>query len=524
MRGLRSLLGAALASVLLAPAAPAATPSPWAREAARARAALDRSVRAGYVTPAEAARDRAILAQARAVRDRVPPLRAQVLDTVLAEVARPASPIGPRALELYATLAENAAYLASHRLPAPGADVAGPDGAVYRSFPGVGLQFHPLANASELNQLVADGDTAGASALAAALAARAIPVAGGGAVWEYEFPFGGERGPWTSGMAQAVMAQALARAGWTALARRAFRAIPGALDRELPAGPWIRLYSGRPDVVLNAQLQSAISLGDYAQRAHDAAAAAYANRLLAAAKAMLPRFDTGHWSRYSLGVESDLHYQDYVIELLDTLGRRTGDPAWTAAAARFQRDETQPPAMTAATVTRVVYPRPRDGVRDALVVRFWLSKIAKVALVVDGKAVDGFTWPSGWHTFDWVPATLGVGEHTVRLVAASLSGVPGATDLGAFAVARDTTPPVLAAAKAGGRVFFSAHDTESACCRLRLELRRDGAERTLVLRRPRGAVAVPPGYWLVTVVARDAAGNTATRSVGLVVGQATVKK
>ena len=31
---------------------------------------------------------------------------------------------------------------------------------------------------------------------------------------------------------------------------------------------------------------------------------------------MLPRFDTGHWSRYSLGGESTLHYQDYVIALL----------------------------------------------------------------------------------------------------------------------------------------------------------------------------------------------------------------
>src|SRR5581483_6151893 len=115
------------------------------------------------------------------------------------------------------------------------------------------------------------------------------------------------------------------------------------------AGPWIRLYSGRPDVVLNAQLQSAISLGDYAQRAHDAAAAAYANRLLAAAKAMLPRFDTGHWSRYSLGIESDLHYQDYVISLLKSLAKRTGDTAWQDAEYRFSLYETQLPHLTAPT-------------------------------------------------------------------------------------------------------------------------------------------------------------------------------
>ena len=40
---------------------------------------------------------------------------------------------------------------------------------------------------------------------------------------------------------------------------------------------------------------------------------------------MLPRFDTGHWSRYSLGAESSLHYQDFVIDLLKTLAKRTGD-------------------------------------------------------------------------------------------------------------------------------------------------------------------------------------------------------
>jgi hypothetical protein len=512
----RLLTGTLLALVLAQSAN--ATSSTWLEESRSASDALARSVKAGYVTQADEARYLAILSDARRVRDRVPPLRAQLLDHVLAEVAGPKSPIAPRALELYATLQENADYLAANRVPDDGTDVTGADGIVYRFFAGKGLEFHPLANAGQLNTLVAASDTAGADALIGALAARAIPEPNDALVWEYSFTFGNAKAPWTSGMAQAVMAQALARAGRTDLARRAYQAIPGTLERDLAAGPWIRLYSDTSEVVLNAQLQSAISIGDYATLTGDSGAADLANRMLQAAKTMLPRFDTGHWSRYSLGVESSLHYQDFVISLLKTLAKRTGDTTWSDAATRFAVYETEPPLMTGPTVTRLVYPHPEDGVRDALVVRFWLSKLSKVALVVDGKPVDGYTWPGGWHTFRWAPLRLAPGTYPVRLVASS-TGNAGETDLGSFAVGRDTTPPVLAAAKANGRVYWHAKDAESACCRIRLELRRGAEQHVFALARAKGVAAIPPGYWNVTAFALDAAGNRTERKLGLVVGR-----
>ena len=62
---------------------------------------------------------------------------------------------------------------------------------------------------------------------------------------------------------------------------------------------------------------------------------------------MLPRFDTGHWSRYSLGAESTLGYHDFVIDLLKTLKRTSDDPVWTDALQRFQLYETEPPELTA---------------------------------------------------------------------------------------------------------------------------------------------------------------------------------
>ena len=510
-------LTAVLLVLAFAPYARAAD-SVWEREATGARAALARSVAAGYITQADQATYLGVIANARSVSKRVPSGRALVLQNVLAQVARPKSPTAPRALELYTTLAENADYLASHRLPADGTDVTGSDGAVYRYFANVGLAFHPLANAAALNGLVAAHDATGAQQLVSALTARGIPTPDGALTWEYEFDFDGQHAPWQSGMAQAVLAQAFARAGAVDLARRAYDAIPGALDRMLPAGPWIRLYSTSAVVVLNAQLQSAISIGDYAQIAGDADAEAYANRLLAAAKTMLPQFDTGHWSRYSLHWESNLHYQDYVIGLLKQLAKRTDDPAWQDEADRFGFYETQPPLLTAPTVTRTIYPLPRDGVRDDLVVRFFLSKPSKVALVVDGKAVDGYRWHGGWNTFRWWPHKLAAGTHAVRLVAADLSGNPGSTDLGSFEVVRDTTAPSLSAAKAGGRVYWRAKDGESACCRVQLVLSRSGEHRYIALSGPHGAASVPSGYWDVTVVARDAAGNSTQHELGLVIG------
>ena len=111
-----SLLTGALLALALAPAANA-TSSTWLEEAKSASAALARSVHAGYLSEEDEARYLAILSDARGVRDRVPPLRARLLDHVLAEVARPKSPIAPRALALYAT---RASHSTSHRPTAHG--------------------------------------------------------------------------------------------------------------------------------------------------------------------------------------------------------------------------------------------------------------------------------------------------------------------------------------------------------------------------------------------------------------------
>ena len=378
---MRSLLAAAVALVALLAALPAA-PAPRPTPAALIEKGLTRAVAAGRLTPEEAATYRADAARARAKMRHLPPLRVQLLKAVSADVAAQwRSYTRPRALALFSTLQVNTDWLAHHALTGSYPDITGDDGAVYRFFSSHGYVFHPLANFAKLNADSTSGDVDAARQLAAALLARAVR-SGKTLLWEYEFPWATGRAPWTSGMVQAVAAQALARAGdllgdpsLVGAASRAYAAVPSLLSSGSPKKPWVALYSFDRTPVLNAQLQAAISVGDYAKIAGNPDAAAMADRLTVAARALLPRFDTGYWSLYSLhGDESTLGYHDYVISLLRKLGTRTGDPGWKDMADRFQAYESEPPELVVGPPSPTVYPRPEDGFRDEATIRFWLSK------------------------------------------------------------------------------------------------------------------------------------------------------
>ena len=238
----------------------------------------------------------------------------------------------------------NADRLSRGRPPSrPAVDVRGADGTVYRFFADHGFQFHPLANFARLNRYVTTNQPGRARQLAAALRARAIP-SGPGQVWEYYFSFGGPS-RWTSALAQAAAAQALMRAAGllhddatARAAAAAFEAIPGRLARPLAGGEWVREYSWSDIAILNAQLQSIVSLGQYAGGAHDARAAAFVTSLARAARAELPALDTGSWSRYSIGgADATQHYHCYHVSLLKELSAGdTRDPVWSRYAARWQ--------------------------------------------------------------------------------------------------------------------------------------------------------------------------------------------
>ncbi|HEX6700352.1 MAG TPA: D-glucuronyl C5-epimerase family protein [Gaiellaceae bacterium] len=522
---MRRAFAAALAvAIALAPTAAGARANP---DSKLAKQGLDRSVKLGALTPEDANAYRAEVERAVRVLPKLGGSRYTNLAAVLHEVATQwRAYSAPRALTLFSMLATNTTYFGNRITPPPGRDVTDDDGIVYRFFPGHGFQFHPLANAGALNSAVALKDAQRTAALATALVARASTGPNDSLLWEYEWPFGGGKPPWTSGMAQAVMAQALTRAAeltgdtsFTDAAARAFRAIPGALVRRLPAGPWIRLYSFDGAAVLNAQLQSAISLADYATATGDADAAALAAALQSSAEALLPRFDTGYWSLYQLGGgESPLEYHVFVVSLLKKLAQRNPtDPFWADTAARFDAYTTEPPLLRAGAAPPTLFPRPADGYRDVARISFWLSKISRVTLSAGGRATT-LTLSRGNHTLTWSPGSLRPGTYAARLTAVDLAKNSASLDLPPIDVEWDTLPPSLDAWVTGRTLEWVAEDEGTPWLDLRVLLSRGVKRRQLTLgHRPlegKAVLRLPPGPWTGVLTAANSAGKVARAELG----------
>jgi hypothetical protein len=432
---MRSALAAAFAAALLAalPAGSAVRPAPAGLIAKGiARAELD---------PTEKALYRAVLARARGDLERLPKERADLLRKVVADVAAQwRSYTAPRALVLFSTLELNADWFEHHAVWASHPDLTAGDGVVYRFFWSHGYVFHPLANFAKLNLEATAGDVEATERHAQALLARATPF-GQELLWQYEFPFSSGRAPWASGMAQAVAAQALARAGDLLsdqsvldAADAAYAAIPDLLSSNSPAKPWVALYSFDRTPVLNAQLQAALSISDYAEVTGDAEAASFGQRLVFAAAQLLPRFDTGYWSLYSLhGDDSPLHYHDYVITLLRKLGARTGEASWSETADRFQAYESEPPLIRIGPLPRTLLRRHKAPIR------FWLSKTSSVTFRV-GRTVVNETLGHGHHTIVWSPKNAVPGTYHPRLTAVGPTGLRADKALPAVKIARGPRP------------------------------------------------------------------------------------
>jgi D-glucuronyl C5-epimerase C-terminus len=395
VRGPVIALSCVLAGLLIAAGATAAPPPVPGQKAALA--AVDQAVKSGRLDRATAAAARAEILRAAHLTRSLPRGRREHVLVALGQVAALDGRLTqPRAVALFGQLRANDDYFAQHGAPGNHTDITGPDGIVYRYFTGLCFEFHPLANFSALNTHVLAKDAAATQQLADALTARGVHPSGGGIGWEYYFRFEGGRPPWVSGMAQAVAAQAFARAASlvpdesAALlreARAAYGAIPGRLTTKTAAGPWIRLYSFRTVPILNAQLQSVVSLESYAQATGDSAAAGLASQLKQAAVAMLPRFDTGYWSYYSLaGVPAPLSYHEFVVQLLQKLAPE--DPSFAAAANRFAAYVKEPPAF-------------KLGNAPVGAFRFWLSKPASVSITTTAGAATRLGLGAGWHTLRW---------------------------------------------------------------------------------------------------------------------------
>jgi hypothetical protein len=228
-------------------------------------------------------------------------------------------------------------------------------------------------------------------------------------------------------MVQAVAARALAAQDYLPDARKAYLAL-SRLTQGVSGGPWVRLYSFSSLTVLNAQLQTVLSLADYARLNQDAGAAQLADRMLQTAGANFSRFDTGAWSLYALGgPESPLHYHRYVVNLLGRIAASTDDPAWAARAERFDRYTTEPPVLSARGPSRPV--------RSSARIDFWLSKVSRVTLTV-GAASSSYTLSRGSHSLYWTASGRRPGRYAVTLSAVDLAGNRVVKKLAAIRVAR----------------------------------------------------------------------------------------
>ena len=487
---------------------------------------LRSAVAAGRLSRAEAAEYRAVVRRARAAIGRLSGSRRTIVARVLRQVRLQAGAFNrPRALALFSMLEQNATYLSRRGLPANETDVVGKYGIVYRVGWGYGLQFHPLANAIALNAHLYAERRQRALQLASALAARMVPRRNG-AVLEYYFPYAGGAPPWASGMAQAIGAQAFARTGrrltapdFFVSAKQAARSVPGSLTMQVSTGPWVRLYSFSRLVVLNAQLQSALSLVDYGRIADDVEAIGLGDRMEDAARNLMSRFDTGHWTNYSPGQEAPLKYHLYHVELARSLAQRSNADFWQAAAVRFNRYSHEPPVFKGGPALSTIYPWPGDGFRDGTRVRFWVSKISTVSVRMGGRTYAFGLSRRGWYAFNWNPGRTRAGLYRPIVTAVDLAGNRGTARLAGVRVAVDRTPPVVSVDVQGRRLTWRARDNATPWVRLTVRMERDGVARVAGLgRRPLSGslrLPIPAGRWETLLVVADSSRNRTRVPLGL---------
>jgi hypothetical protein len=223
---------------------------------------------------------------------------------------------------------------------------------IFQYYPGEGMQLQQLATWGKVNAAVNDK----AKSLVIYRLDELVPLAvnrDGGVAWEYYFHFGGGSPPWTSSLSQGTAIQALIHASsllrnrsYASLAYQSLRLFQlspprGIRTRTGPGRASYVIYSFAPRYfVLNAFIQALNGLFDMGSP--KLGKSAKARTLFAIgdreARRELPKFDTGHWARYSLSGEiSDTSYMVLLRDFLRGLCQRVGPSPYCTYAAKFTR-------------------------------------------------------------------------------------------------------------------------------------------------------------------------------------------
>jgi D-glucuronyl C5-epimerase C-terminus len=304
---------------------------------------------------------------------------------------------------------------------------------LWQYYPGQGIQVQWLGSFGRGDGLF---DTEGRDADLRAMLDEALGLAtprAGGIAWESLFHFDGGAPPWVSGLTQGTAIQLFSKAAARLHEPRYFEAArsglgifrvapPEGVRVATPAGAHYLQYSFAPSLhIINGFIQALNGLYDFAAFANDAEGRALFAAGEAQARVELPTFDTGAWSLYQPGQESDLGYHVLVRDFLRELCKRVPDPTlYCTEADRFTAYLRQPPVL-ALKSTFALARKPSKLV-------FTVNKVSTVAVTMLRNGRPVFTRSArfgyGRHAFAFRPRTRG--GLVVRLRAVDLAGNVGA--------------------------------------------------------------------------------------------------
>jgi len=340
----------------------------------------------------------------------------------------------PRAPLAFLTLQRNRAWWAGGRLLRYGERVSFQGSQlVWQYYPGQGIQVQWLGTFGRANGLwqskTRDDEL---RALLDEASRLAVPRAGGIA-WESMFSFDGGKPPWVSALTQGTAIQAYSRAAvrlalppYFEIARAAlgvFRvAPPEGVRVDTPVGAEYLQYSFNAGLhIINGFVQALNGLFDFGALANDAEGRALFAAGEAQARVEVPTFDTGAWSLYQPGRESDLGYHELLRDFLRGLCARVPQPpVYCEEADKLTSYLRQPPVLALkSTAARL---------RKPSKVTFTLNKVSTVSVTLlrAGKPVFSRSARFGYgrHAFAFRPRRSGA--LAVRLRAVDLAGNVGA--------------------------------------------------------------------------------------------------
>lgn len=409
-------------------------------------AALQRLQRSGAITEAAYRQYQGAYSAAKTSLRRLSGTRAAELGAVVANVEAMATSnlLTPSRLPVvFTTLERNRQWWTTERLLGADQRVSFTGSRlVWEYYPGQGVEIQWLATFGKANGYFFAKETTALKELLN----EAIPLAtqrAGGIAWEYMFQFDGGLPPWTSGLSQGTALQVLARA-WSrthepqflTAAQQAlgiFKAGPSAGVRVgTPAGAHYLEYTYAPsERILNGFIQSLVGLYEYTKLTGDLRGQQLFEAGDAEARAEVPHYDTGAWSKYDQSSESDLNYHELLAEFLEhlcektgrgepltpTTGQIPGDNIYCTTAKSFREDEKTPPVIE--LLTQTVRPKERAGIQ------LRLSKISSVSMVIKlGEKpvwINNVTVEGGRPRLLWITPSK-AGAYSVGIKAKDLAG------------------------------------------------------------------------------------------------------